>query len=60
MSSLGYMLVGRTSFGRVALNTTKLTKTPIRFRRWARLVGTSRRKRYNDKNWPYNYDMGKS
>ena len=54
------MLVGRTSFGRVALNTTKLTKTPIRFRRWARLVGTSRRKRYNDKNWPYNYDMGKS
>ena len=35
------MLVCGTSCGRVALNTTKLTKTLIRFGRWASLVRVS-------------------
>ena len=39
------MLIGRTSFGKVAFNTTKLTKTSERFGRWARLVRTSRKVR---------------
>ena len=45
MGNLGYMFVGRTSFGIVALNTTKLTKILVRFERWARLVSTNRKMR---------------